>query len=195
MDITDNIRNTICSDFRDVCNHFREKIDSVDEAHRDALRHELAIVDQFIEAVEKENDIFGYGWPITIEYAHTTLFGAVTGLLEKVAAGTQGTRRSHPPVHDDACYYPGCETYHAYGHGNFNEHCDSCHAWLSVNVHISILTHSETHDEIVTCSDCCDCEEYLEAGYTDDEGKLQRRRARWRRTVAHGGHRLRTRSN
>ena len=121
--------------------------------------------------------ILGWGEPITTieDVFLRNLKRDLVGHLDQIATGER-LRPLERPVQDNACYYPGCESDHVYEDEHFDEHCDSCHTWLNINVPISILRHSDK-DDVATCSDCGDCEEYLEAGYTDDSGKLQRRRA------------------
>jgi len=78
----------------------------------------------------------------------------------------------------DICKHPGCDCEHEYDDGYFEDHCDICNTWLHVEMPIFIIRHKNNAlFDAVTCSVCVTDDKYLEGGYTDDSGHLQRIRA------------------
>jgi len=146
-------------------------IESTDNAHSDALAHEVSVVNAFISAVESDEAVLADGEPVEAEDIDEECYAQATQRLKQVARG-ENTPDGPYPLQDSLCHYPGCDHEHEYGDDHFHEHCACCHAWLHINMPINILRHSDK-DELVTCYECTTEDEYLEGGYTDDAGKLQ----------------------
>jgi hypothetical protein len=147
------------------------RIESTDNAHSDALAHEVSVVNAFISAVESDEAVLADGEPVEAEDIDEGCYAQATQRLKQVARGEDIPEGPYP-LQDSLCHYPGCDDDHEHYDDHFHEHCACCHAWLHINMPINILRHSE-NGELVTCYECTTSDEYLEGGYTDDAGKLQ----------------------
>ena len=156
------------NDLRATCGTIR----CADEAYSEVFDKELSVVEAFMEAVDDDEAILINGEKATIEELDESVSSAVISRLRMVANG-EAVPAGQYPVQDNRCHHPGCEYYHEYDDEHFHEHCELCSTWLHINMPINIVKHCEKELDFATCYNCVTDDEYLQGGYTDDDGKLQ----------------------
>lgn len=169
--------NTFKESLAKLHNDYSIKVPSraQDNAAQIKLDKELEIIELVLEALKDGDSVLAEREPIDSDELGEEHLKAVEARLKAICSGKQVG--DILPVQDNSCHHPGCSEEHCYEDGYFGDHCDNCSAWLNECTPIFCLRHSGGKPELTTCEGCCEEEKYLTAGYTDDEGKLQRLRA------------------
>ena len=146
-----------------------------DNAAQVKLDKELEIIELVLEALKDGDSVLAEREPIDSDELGEQHLKAIEARLKAVCSGKHVG--DVLPLQDNNCHHPGCSEEHCYEDGYFGDHCDGCSAWLNEMTPIFCLRHSGGKPELTACEGCCTEEKYLTAGYTDDEGNLQRLRA------------------